>query len=147
MPSFFTFQQGTESRALRASQDASPLLGRFRAVPGAGAPGRRRQSLLGKRDSILASIGGSVGYGYGTLFGSNQDDEDAVDGGEDGNDNGRIIRSLKDLWIQPKQGAVRRVVERWWGRWGMLIILPAAIVSLITRIPLMDCWNQTRRSS
>ena len=36
---------------------------------------------------------------------------------------------LRDVWIRPRQGAVRRVVERWWRRWAVLIVLPAVIVS------------------
>jgi hypothetical protein len=137
MPSFFTFQQGTESRARPSAQDASPLLGRFRAVPGA-----RRGSLLGStREGILKSIGGSVGYGYGTLFGLPRGEEalaggDDVEGGAAGGGGdvgcwgeGGVVGSFADVWIRPRQGAVRRVVERWWRRWGVLVVLPAAIVS------------------
>ena len=101
-------------------------------------PGARRGSLLGgKRDSILASIGGSVGYGYGTLFGLNRSqetldgDEGAVEGEGDGGfwEVGGWVGGLRDVWIHPRQGAVRRVVEVWWRRWAVLIVLPAAIVS------------------
>ena len=52
MPTFFTFQQGTES-GTRISADASPLLGRFRAVP--GERGRRHSASK---------------LGHGGLFGS-----------------------------------------------------------------------------
>jgi hypothetical protein len=38
-------------------------------------------------------------------------------------------RSVVDLWIRPQQGAVRRCLDRWWSRWGVLIVLPAAVVS------------------
>lgn len=128
MPSFFTFQQGTESRA-RPSADASPLLGRFRAMPSGG---QRRPSLLAaKRDRLLASISGSMGYGYGTLlFGTAGDAGESGSSVEDGADEneGWLWRSLRDVWIHPRQGAVRRVVERWWWRWSVLVVLPAAIV-------------------
>ena len=132
MPTFFSFQQGTESRA-RPSADASPLLGRFRAVPGQG----RRGSLLGKRDSLLASLGGSVGYGYGTLFRTRSQEteyEGAAAGEGGGVEEGWLTglgRRINDVWIEPKQGAVRRVVDRWWMRWGVLFVLPAAIVSFL----------------
>lgn len=143
MPSFFTFQQGSETRHARLSTtDASPLLGRFRAVPGAA---RRESTLLGStRDGILKSIG------YGTLFGTSREDLGLDEGaggggggggigapdGGDGNGNGGgfwevggWVGGLRDVWIRPRQGAVRRVVERWWRRWGVLMVLPAVIVS------------------
>jgi hypothetical protein len=142
MPSFFAFQQGSESRArLSASEDASPLLGRFRAVPGAA----RRPSLLGStRENIFRSIG------YGTLFG-NRSEESLVDevggftagqgigpGGSAGSvgdggfwEVGGWAGGLRDVWIRPRQGAVRRVVERWWRRWVVLMGLPAGIVSFV----------------
>jgi len=36
---------------------------------------------------------------------------------------------MRDLWIEPKQQAVTRAVERWWVRWVVLAVLPAALVS------------------
>ena len=38
-------------------------------------------------------------------------------------------RNVEDLWVAPRQGAVRRVVETWWSRWGLLVFLPAVLVS------------------
>jgi hypothetical protein len=152
MPSFFTFQQGIESRARLSAADASPLLGRFRAVPGA-----RRGSLLGgKRDGILASIGGSVGYGYGTLFGLNRSqealDDDEGGGVIEGEESGGFwgvggwAGGLRDVWVRPHQGAVRRVVEVWWRRWAVLMVLPAAIVSLLrARCLAVEGWRWEMR--
>ena len=135
MPTFFSFQQGTESRA-RPSVDTSPLLGRFRAVPG-----QRRQSLLGKRDSILASLGDSVGYGYGSLFRTRSHEEgEGGDGGlfgdSDGGGGWALGKKIKDVWIEPKQSAVRKVVDWWWKRWGVLFVLPAAIVGFSILVAL-----------
>ncbi|KAI0384169.1 hypothetical protein F5Y04DRAFT_237516 [Hypomontagnella monticulosa] len=150
MPEFFPFIPGNETgRAARQhlASDASPLLGRFRAVPPARSQAQQQLGLLGR---------GSVHVGYGALvFGSESDSEgDDEDGGDDdrnssdnGNDNnGRgcgaavrrtsralrrvarlMRRSIRDLWIAPRQTAVKRVVERWWSRWGVLVFLPAAL--------------------
>jgi len=30
--------------------------------------------------------------------------------------------------VPPKQGAVKRVVDKWWSRWFVLVVLPAALV-------------------
>lgn len=37
-------------------------------------------------------------------------------------------RTVRDLWVEPRQGAVKKVVDVWWSRWGVLVILPAALV-------------------
>ena len=54
------------------------------------------------------------------------------DDGEDEDDRGRLRRWgswQRDLWLEPKQSAVARVVDKWWRRWGVLVVLPAALVS------------------
>jgi len=114
MPSFFDFQVGDSSRAPN-NNDSSPLLGRFRAVPQRGSVGRRR------------SFGRGLGLAYGTVFGV-LDGEDSEDGDEEGVLSWK--RWVKDLWMEPKQGAVARAVNRWWSRWTVLVVLPAALVSL-----------------
>ena len=125
MPSFFTFQQGHDPRG--ATTDSSPLLGRFRAVPDAPRRnGNHRNSL-----SLLGSF--TSGRRYGGVFGNRAagDDSSAEDG--DGDAVGVIrgwVRTSRDLWLDPKQAAVGMVVHKWWRRWVVLVVLPAALVSL-----------------
>lgn len=38
-------------------------------------------------------------------------------------------RTQRDLWLEPKQAVVARVVDRWWTRWAVLAVLPAVLVS------------------
>jgi len=120
MASFFNFQTGDSSRALN---DTSPLLGRFRAVPDAQRQGRRH-SLLGRK----RSIGRGLGLAYGSVFGGigagSDDDSDDEDGALKS-----WGRGIRDLWMEPKQSAVARAVDRWWSRWALLAVLPAALVS------------------
>jgi hypothetical protein len=131
MPSFFQFQTGTESR-VRPNTDSSPLLGRFRAVP--DTSGRRRSR--GYSGSGLFGTFSAARIGYGVVFGGGSEDSDNED--EDGEGEGglngvlrRWARKGRDLWLEPKQVAVRRAVDRWWSRWAMLVLLPAALVSAL----------------
>jgi hypothetical protein len=123
MPSFFTFQQGADSRG--PSYDSSPLLGRFRAVPRS----QRNSSLL-----TLFPTGRGLGIGYGSLFantdreGQDSDDEEAVED-EGLGLLGRLGGTMRDLWIEPKPAVVARTVRRWWVRWFVLAVLPALLVS------------------
>lgn len=143
MPEFFPFIPGTEtSRTARQhASDASPLLGRFRAVP-RSQQRRRSASALG-----LLSNGwrGSVHVGYGALIASELDrapqDDDSNDGYEDDDGAGWAQRgyrwarrNVEDLFIAPRQAAVKRVVDKWWTRWGILVFLPAALVSSFKHI-------------
>ncbi|KAI5864728.1 hypothetical protein GGS23DRAFT_460511 [Durotheca rogersii] len=175
MPQFFPFIPGTETgRAARQhANDASPLLGRFRAVPPPApwGPSSARASppfvswSHPRREDGRGSV--RVGYGYGALlvspgpgdedsgYGDEDDDEDGdpddsdddsddEDGGCVGRfDGGRRAgkrvwrscrrlarlarRSVRDLWIAPRQAAVKRVVNSWWSRWGVLVFLPTAL--------------------
>jgi hypothetical protein len=62
------------------------------------------------------------------VFGSG----DAADGSDEEEGRGLIsgwIKTSKDLWLDPKQATVKRVVDKWWTRWLVLVILPAALVS------------------
>jgi hypothetical protein len=133
MPSFFQFTQGTESR-VRLNTDSSPLLGRFRAVPPRPELGRRRSSQLG----LLSSYGrGSIHVGYGAILAELGDDSsDSDEELEDEEDAGRGMilwrRSMKrfvDLWVEPRQSTVRKVVDVWWSRYAVLVVLPAVLVS------------------
>src|SRR4051812_13977842 len=145
MPSFFSFQQGSETvQNIRYGTEASPLLGRFRAVPrpsdlDRGSPRRARSaSHLGL---LSAGWRGSVHVGYGALVAAELEAaavEDEADDGDDEEEEGlltgrpaagrmasglrRWARRIDDTWVNPKAGAVRRTVDRWWSRWGVLVV-------------------------
>ncbi|KAI1465448.1 uncharacterized protein F4812DRAFT_438759 [Daldinia caldariorum] len=107
---------------------------------------------------------GSVHVGYGALLvaaedvsdddndGDNDGDDDDDDSNDSGNGNdirrcgakvkksmrrfARVCRrSVRDLWVAPRQTAVKRVVESWWSRWGVLVFLPAALALAWCAIP------------
>ncbi|RAL58184.1 hypothetical protein DID88_002320 [Monilinia fructigena] len=111
MPSFFTFQQG-----------------RFRAVPDAHRLGRgRRRSLLGFNVD-----------GFGGAFGGRDDDDEGDVDGCDEEEFGiwkRWGRSMKDLWLEPRQGAVAKAVDKWWCRCLVLVVLPAALAVAWCALP------------
>ncbi|KAL3958664.1 hypothetical protein ACCO45_006826 [Purpureocillium lilacinum] len=113
MPSFFQFTQGSETR-FRPADASSPLLGRFRAL-----------GLLADR---VGDGRGSVHVGYGALLAAELEAEAAAaddDDDDDGNGgNG-----------DPRQTAVRRVVERWWSRYGLLVFLPALLAVAWCSVP------------
>jgi hypothetical protein len=81
--------------------------------------------------------------GYGALIAAELEAEAAEedDGDEDDEDDGGMglvsgrMRGLRrwwkrvdDTWVNPKAGAVRRAVDVWWSRWGVLVVLPASLV-------------------
>jgi hypothetical protein len=137
MPSFFAFQQGSERRTAFTNETA-PLLGRFRAVPDSprlsGGSGR---SLLGFN---VDRLGAALGVGTS----NNESEEDnSEDEGCDGVT--KWGKTMKDLWLEPKQSAVARVVDKWWTRWTVLVVLPAALVSSFCDkivIPTRCCWRK-----
>ncbi|KAH9906511.1 hypothetical protein F4778DRAFT_653732 [Xylariomycetidae sp. FL2044] len=145
MPEFFPFIPGSEtSRAARLNQaDTSPLLGRFRAVPRrARQSSRSHPSQLGL---LSAGARGSVHVGYGALVAAGLVDSDEGDEyGSDDEDDGaagfgrwrrRVMRKVEDLWVAPRQTAVRRVVETWWSRWAVLVFFPAGLAVAWCAIP------------
>ncbi|EEY21266.1 conserved hypothetical protein [Verticillium alfalfae VaMs.102] len=135
MPSFFPFTPGQESRA-RFQPESSPLLGRFRAVPPSTAR-RPSHGALGLLSSALGNGRGSVHVGYGAVLAAGLDDDDDDDDDvqaalDNAHNEGRgwwrrLWRKTVDVWIEPKQGAVRRVVDVWWSRYGVLVVLPAVL--------------------
>lgn len=143
MPAFFPFTQGSESR-VRPNSDASPLLGRYRAVPTAQQQsiGRRssRRGLFGRRSSAAAAAAASqqqygslrVGYGAAILDGGGVDDDDDDDDDLDDLDASRWARLWRrwvlDLWVRPRAGAVKRAADHWYSRYGLLVFLPALLV-------------------
>jgi hypothetical protein len=172
MPSFFSFQQGSErAQNVRYLSEASPLLGRFRAVPrpndrpvgnGRNGGGGRASMSQGQMGLLSAEAGwrGSVHVGYGALAAAAAEELEDEDEGDDGyseeeeedaggevgcccaGDGGRRwkrgrgrvrrwLRRLGNVWVDPKAGAIRRVVDVWWSRWGVLVVLPAFLVSAL----------------
>ncbi|KAK9414974.1 hypothetical protein AB5N19_08433 [Seiridium cardinale] len=159
MPNFFPFIPGTEtSRAARQhASDSSPLLGRFRAVPRSHqqhqshnhpyGSRRHRASSSASRLAALLSAGGrgSVHVGYGALVtASLESDDESSDDFYDSEEEeagwlertGKIAgRNVRDLWVAPKQAAVKKVVESWWRRWGLLVFLPAGLAVIWCALP------------
>ncbi|KAK0631724.1 hypothetical protein B0T14DRAFT_532351 [Immersiella caudata] len=162
MPSFFSFQQGSETvQNVRYGTEASPLLGRFRAVPRPSdldrSPRRARSS--SQLGLLNAGWRGSVHVGYGALVAAELEAAAAEEEADDGDDEeeegaegmglltggpgaGRLVRGLRrlvrkvdDTWVNPKAGAVRRTVDRWWSRWGVLVLLPAALAVAWCAVP------------
>ncbi|KXJ91422.1 hypothetical protein Micbo1qcDRAFT_233924 [Microdochium bolleyi] len=151
MPEFFPFIPGSEaSRAARQhAADASPLLGRFRAVPRTrNAPRSHAQNQLG----LLGGPGGrgSVHVGYGALVLGDEDEDEANNNtsndDSDSDGDGALIqrqrrfwvgvgRRLNGLWISPRQSAVKRALDTWWGRWWNLVFLPAGLAIAWCSIP------------
>lgn len=76
--------------------------------------------------------------GYGALVAaqlSGEDLNDAIDD-DDYDDDASMWERIwqgwvMDLWVHPRQIAVKRMVDRWWSRYGLLVFLPAALVSFL----------------
>lgn len=122
---------------------------------GGGGVSNRRGSLgLLTRASWRNSV--HVGYGATALLAAGLDDDESDESDEtddDDDDDGgaaggegydgagagtrrrkriaawcrRRWKRMNDLWINPKQGAVRRVASVWYSRWFVLVVLPAAL--------------------
>ncbi|KAL5872321.1 hypothetical protein ACKVWC_007954 [Pyricularia oryzae] len=155
MPSFFAFQQGRED-ATRFSTDASPLLGRFRAVPQDRREGYRNHYQT--PDSFLspAHARHSVHIGYGALLAARLDAEAAAGDSEDDDassddESGQFAagsgrfglaklakkawRRLDQLFVTPLQHPVRKAVDKWWTRWSLLVLLPAFLAVAWCAVP------------
>ncbi|KAM0197555.1 hypothetical protein ACHAPA_001256 [Fusarium lateritium] len=135
MPSFFQFTQGTESHA--RPNDSAPLLGRFRAVPPRpGAIGRRR-SQLGLFSNTSDNRGSVHILGYGAFSAEGDDDTDSDYDLEDDRSLWQRLwqRWVLDIWVNPRQSAVRRVVDKWWSRYAFLVLMPALLAVAWCAIP------------
>jgi len=143
MPSFFTFQQGSsDSRSLPPSETESLRFGRFRAIPlhlqqqqrrsvGGLFTGFPESSTLTR--PLLSGVGGGsgrYGSGYGAIdisrnkgAGRNDDDDEEEEDGVD--ERWWLDRVL----VSPRKKTVVWMMERWYRRWGVLVVLPAGIVS------------------
>lgn len=146
MPSFFQFTQGSESRV--RPTDSSPLLGRYRAVP---PRPRRPSSPLGLLSARYENGRDSIHVGYGALIVAEieaglldgRDGSRAGDTTDDGGSRSKWERLWQsyfiDLFVNPRPSAVKRVVDRWWTRYGLLVLLPAALVRLFGSVFLLRC--------
>ncbi|KAI0505675.1 hypothetical protein F5B22DRAFT_661124 [Xylaria bambusicola] len=151
------------SSRLHGADNTSPLLGRFRVVPPRANPSSSRSIFSSRWQSSTSANQlsipgrGSVHIGYGALIAaglddddddgvgdwSSDDDEDEDDGHNRAHQMARIWRrtakktkrNVEDLWVAPRQGAVRRVVETWWSRWGLLVFLPAVLAVAWCAVP------------
>lgn len=147
MPSFFSFQQGSErAQNVRYLSEASPLLGRYRAVPrpndrAAGGPARNggrgpaSQSQMGLL-SVQPGWRNSVHVGYGALVAAAAAAEEESEGADDGDDEDEDDEDGEDgeagcccasdggrRWRKAK-GRIRRL----WRRFGDTWIDPKASV-------------------
>ncbi|KAJ4271497.1 hypothetical protein NW762_000200 [Fusarium torreyae] len=136
MPSFFQFTQGTESHV--RPNDSAPLLGRFRAVPPGPGPGplSRRRSQLGLFSNACDNRG-SVHIGYGAFAADGDDTNSSDDDFEDDRSLWQRAwqRWVLDIWVDPRQSAVKRVVDTWWSRYGFLVFMPALLAVAWCAIP------------
>ncbi|KAI1081943.1 hypothetical protein F5B20DRAFT_588067 [Whalleya microplaca] len=113
----------------------------------------------GGRGSVHVGYGALIAYATESeseseSSSSSSEEEDGGQGGEGGVPLGKRVRiaarrwrrwarrfarrsgrSIEDLWVVPRQTAVKRVVESWWRRWGFLVFLPAALAVAWCAIP------------
>lgn len=73
-------------------------------------------------------------WGYG--FGSEDDRDEWTDRSTGVGRLSRLGRKLwmwaLDVWVDPTQSAVKKVVGVWYSRWGVLVVLPASLVSSLS---------------
>ncbi|KAL7902067.1 hypothetical protein HDV63DRAFT_377630 [Trichoderma sp. SZMC 28014] len=145
MPTFFQFTQGTESRV--RPTDSSPLLGRYRAVPPRPGIGQRRPSSpLGLLSSHYENGRDSIHVGYGALIVAEIEAARLGSLGNAGIGDDEALAGMSrwerlwqgyfiDLFVDPRPSAVKRVVDRWWSRYGLLVFLPAALAVAWCAVP------------
>jgi len=143
MPSFFAFQQGSsDSRSLPPSETESLRFGRFRAIP-LHLQQQQRRSVGGLFTAfsepstltrpLLSGVGGGGGrngLGYGAIdISQNEGAGGNVDDGDDEEDGVDERWWLDRVLISPRKKTVVWMMERWYRRFGVLVVLPAGIVS------------------
>lgn len=141
MPSFFSFQQGSDSRALPPPETESLRYGRFRALPtpkrsvgdlfsafGLNAP----DPLRIPRWTGRGPGGAGGGYSYGSINIDSRGNAAETDDTEDEEQDERWW--LDRMLISPRRHMVVKLVDRWWRRLGLLVVLPAAVVSSSVRV-------------
>ncbi|KAI5777020.1 hypothetical protein EDC01DRAFT_431048 [Geopyxis carbonaria] len=136
MPSsFFTFQQGSDTRSLPPPDSESLRYGRFRAF----SPPPKQQRSIGNLFSAFAGdhfVGSSTPRQTGSSYGSIDFTTRAEVATLDVEDEGEDHRWWLDrVLISPRRSLVKKMVERWWRRWIMFILLPAGISIIWCAIP------------
>ncbi|KAI5781766.1 hypothetical protein DFH27DRAFT_529116 [Peziza echinospora] len=160
MPSFFDFQQGSESHT---PPPPDSRYGRFRIIPdqlhgsGSGSrPAPRTYGSIRGSGSPNGGGGGSWGRASGARNGGSaqaDDDGSGTAGGYDerddwdedaegaiGEDGVAPVAEDGRWWLErwilsPKRPAVRIIVRSWWRRVGVLVVLPAAVTIVWCAIP------------
>jgi hypothetical protein len=68
--------------------------------------------------------------GYGAFSAEGDDDTDSDYDIEDDRSLWQRLwqRWVLDIWVNPRQSAVRRVVDKWWSRYAFLVLMPALLV-------------------
>jgi hypothetical protein len=51
-------------------------------------------------------------------------------------------RWVVDLWVRPRQLAVKRVAEKWYTRYGLLVFLPALMVCQASQLLVTTCTQE-----
>lgn len=121
MPSsFFTFQQGSDSRSIPPPDAHSLRYGRFRAFSPASK--NSNSNLF----SVFSGEFGESSYqaGYGSINITTGAEGDETAGDDEPDDRWWLDRLL----ISPRRKMVKSMVGLWWRRWAILILLPAVIV-------------------
>ncbi|KAK4658557.1 hypothetical protein QC762_102760 [Podospora pseudocomata] len=128
---------------------------------GSGPTGGRARHYHPPRGGAQAGIinepgwRGSVHVGYGAIVAAEAEaEEEAGDGDDEAESDSddsqgpgwrrmgkgtrrlrRVMRRMRDTWVDPKAGVVRRLVDVWWSRWAVLVVLPASLAVAWCAIP------------
>ncbi|RPA93342.1 hypothetical protein L873DRAFT_1705886 [Choiromyces venosus 120613-1] len=146
MPSFFTFQQGSDTRSLPPPETESLRFGRFRAIPSQQHQQRRRvgdlfgvfpETLAVRRPLLRGGGGGNTRTGYGAIdISRNGGGNNAPGEDEEEEENGVDDRWWLDrVLISPRKKTVAWMMETWYRRLGVLVILPAGITIVWCGVP------------
>ncbi|KAK4170363.1 hypothetical protein QBC43DRAFT_4630 [Cladorrhinum sp. PSN259] len=115
-----------------------PGIGRSRTAPGYLGGSSSNHNNSGRGLGVHgAGWRGSVHVGYGAISQEEEEeeeDEESEDEDVEGNARQtcgrrlrRVGRRMKNTWVDPKAAVVRKLVDVWWTRWGVLVLLPASL--------------------